>query len=166
MVVSEGMSEAMRRLGEACLSVNCPPPMPGAVPLSGCGGKESLPGSICWLVCRVWVGCCRVGGLSAFETAVVHKRRSIATPQSHDTTSASRESIGRMAVMAAWALPSGILRGDARAHGLELHMGPCHRRRGCRGPTEVPVGWLHVSYSPTSLSTVPEVGCHVVSSQS
>ena len=45
-------------------------------------------------------------------------------------------------------------------------MGPCHRRRGCRGPTEVPVGWLHVPYSQTSLSIVPEVGCQVVSSQS
>ena len=45
-------------------------------------------------------------------------------------------------------------------------MGPCHLRRGCRGPTEVPVAWLHVSCSPSSLSTVPEVGCQVVSSLS
>ena len=125
-----------------------------------------MPGGICWLVCRVWVGCCRVGGSSAFKTPMVHKRRSIGTPEAHDTTLASPESIARIAVMPAWPLPSGILRGDARAHGLELHMGPCHRRRGCRGPTEVPVGWLHVSYSQTSVSTVPEVGCQLVSSQS
>ena len=45
-------------------------------------------------------------------------------------------------------------------------MGPCLRRRSCRGTTEVPVAWLHVSCSPSSLSTVPEVGCQVVSSLS
>ena len=89
MVVSEGMSEAMRRLGEACLRVICPPPMLGPVAVPGCGGKASLPGSLCWLVSRVWVGGCRVGGFSAFYMAVVHKKRSIATPQSHDTSSAS-----------------------------------------------------------------------------
>ena len=42
MVVSEGMSEAMRRLGEACLRVICPPPMLGPVAVSGCGGNGVL----------------------------------------------------------------------------------------------------------------------------